>query len=85
MRIANFKHNHGDTLPLGRWLFSFEIMSCPAWSIHTFRPLLRIVCTKIIREGEYGVTNGRPTEKRGGWWTWSSPYGVHFDFEIVKY
>lgn len=79
MRIANFKYEEQGAIPIGKWLFCLEIVKCPPYMYKVFKPNIRIVFAKIIDPGEPYKLDGRPIKKKGGWWSWTCPFGIVFD------
>ena len=79
MKIANYKHEQGETVPTGKWLFSIEIVRCPPYMHKVFKPHIFIVFAKIIDPGEPYKLDGRPMKKKGGWWSWTLPFGIVFE------
>lgn len=84
MRIGNYDYNIGDSIPLNKWLFSIEVLKCPPQMIGVIKPCVFLVCTKIIEAGEPWKVNGKPEVKKGGWWSWTVPYGLIVDIRLIK-
>lgn len=76
MKIANFKHEIGEAVPVGKWLFAIEILKCPPSMCRVFKPYISLIFTKIIEAGEPWKIDGKPQIKKGGWWSWTCPKGI---------
>ena len=80
MRIGNYKYEQGAAAPVGKWLFSVEVLRCPPHSFRIFRPYVFVIAMKIIEHGTMDRVDGKPMVKRGGYWHWSSPFGISFEW-----
>lgn len=81
MIIGN-KPEGGEKAEIGKWYAGIEICSRPPTMIRIFRPYIFVWCLKWLSFEEV-VFRGKESEKKGGWWSWTSPVGI--TFEIHKF
>lgn len=82
MKIGNLPES-GIHAKLNKWYWGIEILKCPRTMIGVIRPQLFLCFVKFIDYGEPYKINGRKEVKKGGYKTFTSPYGLRI--EISKY